>query len=154
MDAINQSGAKQAIVLPNNSNIFMAADQAVEAADVPTVIVHSKSISQGMTAMLGFEPDHTNEENQKAMEENLTTVTGGEVTHAVRDSHVDGFDIKKNDFMGLIDGKIAVVGKTLQETAKQMVAKMLDEDSEIVTIIYGPTPMKLKPIRCLRRLAT
>ncbi len=154
VDAINQSGAKQAIVLPNNSNIFMAADQAVEAADVPTVIVHSKSISQGMTAMLGFEPDHTNEENQKAMEENLTTVTGGEVTHAVRDSHVDGFDIKKNDFMGLIDGKIAVVGKTLQETAKQMVAKMLDEDSEIVTIIYGPTPMKLKPIRCLRRLAT
>ncbi|KRL76459.1 dihydroxyacetone kinase-like protein [Secundilactobacillus paracollinoides DSM 15502 = JCM 11969] len=137
VDAINQSGAKQAIVLPNNSNIFMAADQAVEAADVPTVIVHSKSISQGMTAMLGFEPDHTNEENQKAMEENLTTVTGGEVTHAVRDSHVDGFDIKKNDFMGLIDGKIAVVGKTLQETAKQMVAKMLDEDSEIVTIIYG-----------------
>lgn len=137
VDAINQSGAKQAIVLPNNSNIFMAADQAVEAADVPTVIVHSKSISQGMTAMLGFEPDHTNEENQKAMEENLTTVTGGEVTHAVRDSHVDGFDIKKNDFMGLIDGKIAVVGETLQETAKQMVAKMLDEDSEIVTIIYG-----------------
>lgn len=137
VDAINQSGAKQAIVLPNNSNIFMAADQAVDAADVPTVIVHSKSISQGMTAMLGFEPDHTIDENQAAMEENLTTVTGGEVTHAVRDSHVDGFNIKKNDFMGLIDGKIAVVGKTLQDTAKQMVAKMLNEDSEIVTIIYG-----------------
>ncbi|KZL41199.1 DAK2 domain-containing protein [Secundilactobacillus collinoides] len=137
VDAINQSGAKQAIVLPNNGNIFMAADQAVDAADVPTVIVHSKSISQGMTAMLGFEPDHTIDENQAAMEENLTTVTGGEVTHAVRDSHVDGFNIKKNDFMGLIDGKIAVVGKTLQDTAKQMVAKMLNEDSEIVTIIYG-----------------
>lgn len=137
VDAINQSGAKQAIVLPNNGNIFMAAEQAVDAADVPTVIVHSKSISQGMTAMLGFEPDHTIDENQAAMEENLTTVTGGEVTHAVRDSHVDGFNIKKNDFMGLIDGKIAVVGKTLQDTAKQMVAKMLNEDSEIVTIIYG-----------------
>ncbi len=136
-DAIQESHAKQAIIVPNNGNIFLAAEQAVKVVDVPAVIVHSKTISQGMTAMLGFEPDHTLEENQSAMEDNLSTVKSGEVTHAIRDTQVDGFDIKKGNFMGIIDGKISVVTDNTEKAAIQMVTKMVDEDSEIVTIIYG-----------------
>lgn len=142
VDAIQASHAKQAIVLPNNGNIFLAAEQAVKVVDIPTVIVHSRSISQGMTAMLGFEPDHSLTENQGAMEDNLSTVKGGEVTHAVRDTQVDGFDIKEGNFMGIIDGKIAVVTDDTEEAAIQMVNKMLTDDSEIVTIIYGEDTTK------------
>jgi len=137
VDAINDSHAKQAIIVPNNGNIFLAAEQAVKVVDIPAVIVHSKTISQGMTALLGFEPDHTLEENQSAMEDNLSTVKSGEVTHAIRDTQIDGFDIKKGNFMGLIDGKIAIVTDNVEEAAIQMVNKMIDDDSEIVTIIYG-----------------
>ncbi len=137
VDAIQASGAKQAIVLPNNSNIFLAAEQAQKVVGVPTVIVHSRSISQGMTALLGYEAENSLADNQSAMEENLSTVKSGEVTHAVRDTTVDGFDIKEGDFMGIIDGKIAVVTADLEEAAIQMTNKMLDDDSEIVTIIYG-----------------
>lgn len=137
VDAINDSHAKQAIIVPNNGNIFLAAEQAIKVVDIPAVIVHSKTISQGMTALLGFEPDHTLEENQAAMEDNLITVKSGEVTHAIRDTQIDGFDIKKGNFMGLIDGKIAIVTDNVEEAAIQMVNKMIDDDSEIVTIIYG-----------------
>ncbi len=137
VDAIQASGAKQAIVLPNNSNIFLAAEQAQKVVGVLTVIVHSRSISQGMTALLGYEAENSLADNQSAMEENLSTVKSGEVTHAVRDTTVDGFDIKEGDFMGIIDGKIAVVTADLEEAAIQMTNKMLDDDSEIVTIIYG-----------------
>ncbi len=115
VDAIQASGAKQAIVLPNNSNIFLAAEQAQKVVGVPTVIVHSRSISQGMTALLGYEAENSLADNQSAMEENLSTVKSGEVTHAVRDTTVDGFDIKEGDFMGIIDGKIAVVTADLEE---------------------------------------
>lgn len=137
VDAIQASHAKQAIVIPNNSNIFLAAEQAVDVVDIPTVIVHSRSISQGMTAMLGYEPDHSLTDNQADMEANLSTVKSGEVTHAVRDTHVDGFEIKEGNYMGIIDGKIQVVTENLEETTVQMVNKMLDDDSEIVTVIYG-----------------
>lgn len=141
-DAIAQSHAKQAIILPNNSNIFLAAEQAVKVADIPAVIVHSRSISQGMTAMLGFEPDRELTVNQADMEANLSAVKSGEVTHAIRDTQVDGFDIKAGNFMGIIDGKISVVTNDTEEAAVQMVNKMLDDDSEIITIVYGEDTTK------------
>ncbi|PWG00909.1 DAK2 domain-containing protein [Levilactobacillus bambusae] len=137
VDAINASQAKQAIVLPNNKNIFMAAEQAADVADIPTKIVHSKSVSQGMTAMLGFEADNSFEDNAAAMADNLDTVQTGQVTNAIRDTELDGFSIKTGDFMGLVNGKIAVTGQDLNDTTIAMVKDMLDEDSEIVTVIYG-----------------
>lgn len=134
---INDSGAKKAIVLPNNKNIFLAAEQAVEVADIPTKIIHSRTISQGMAAMLEFNPDVDLEENAEAMESNLDTVKSGQVTIAVRDTKLDGREIHQDDYMGLIDGKIVNTNPKLMDATVEMVKLMLEEDSEIVTIIYG-----------------
>ncbi|NLR10684.1 MULTISPECIES: DAK2 domain-containing protein [Lactobacillaceae] len=137
VDAINDSKSKRAIVLPNNKNIFLAAEQAAKVADIPAVIVHSKTVSQGMTAMLGYNPDAKLDDNQAAMEENLAAVKSGQVTHAIRDTELDGFDIKEGNFMGIVDGTIKVTDADLLKTAVATVKAMLDDDSEIVTIIYG-----------------
>ena len=135
--AVNDSGAQQALVLPNNKNIFLAAEQAAEVADVPVKIIHSKTISQGMTAMLAFNAEADLDDNQAAMEETLSTVVSGQVTHAVRDTTIDGLEIKKDDYMGLVDGKIVITNPDRDTAALDMVKAMLDEDSELVTIIYG-----------------
>lgn len=137
VDAINASKAKRAIVLPNNKNIFLAAEQAADVADIPTVIVHAKSISQGMTAMLGYNPDAELDDNQSAMEDNLSTVKSGQVTHAIRDTELDGLTIKEGNYMGIVDGTIKATDTDLLKTTVAMVKAMLDDDSEIVTIIYG-----------------
>ncbi|GEK28096.1 hypothetical protein IV55_GL000772 [Furfurilactobacillus siliginis] len=141
-NAIKESGAKKAIVLPNNGNIFMAADQAAEVAGVPTVIVHSRSISQGMTALLAYNPDFELAENQQAMEDNLGTVKSGQVTHAIRDTTLDGIDIKNGEYMGIVDGDIKVTDPELLGAATKMVQSMLDDDSEIVTVIFGADATK------------
>ncbi|MBZ2200859.1 MAG: DAK2 domain-containing protein [Lentilactobacillus hilgardii] len=137
VNAIQETHAKQVIVLPNNKNIFLAAEQAAEVVDIPTVIVHSKTISQGITAMLGFNPENALDENQRAMEDNLPTVKSGQVTTAIRDSNIDGLEIKKDQYMGIADGKIVTVDDDLIKTAVSMVGKMLDDDSEAITIIWG-----------------
>lgn len=137
VDAINQSGAKQALVLPNNGNIFMTAEQAAEVAEIPTRVVHAKTIAQAMSALLDYNPEADLATNQENMEANVGNVASGEVTHAVRDTTIDGQDIKKNDYLGIVDGKIVETNPDLEKTAIEMVKKMLDEDSEIVTILYG-----------------
>ncbi len=137
VNAIQKTGAKRALVLPNNKNIFLAAEQAAQVAEIPTEIVHSKTISQGITAMLGFNPDNSLDENHQAMEDNLSTVKSGQVTHAIRDTNIDGFEIKKGQYMGIADGKIVVVEDKAVPAAISMVGKMLDEDSEAITIIWG-----------------
>lgn len=140
--AVNDSGAQQALVLPNNKNIFLAAEQAAEVADVPVKIIHSQTISQGMTAMLAFDAEADLDDNQAAMEETLSTVVSGQVTHAVRDTTIDGLEIKKDDYMGLVDGKIVITNPDRDTAALDMVKAMLDEDSELVTIIYGKDATK------------
>jgi len=140
--AVNASGADKALVLPNNKNIFLAAEQAAEVADIPVKIVHSKTISQGMTAMLAFNPEADLADNQAEMEDTLDTVVSGQVTHAVRDTTIDGLEIHKDDFMGLVDGKIVVTDADRQTTTVEMVKQMLDEDSELVTIFYGADATK------------
>ena len=137
VDAINNSGAKQALVLPDNGNIFMTAEQAAEVVDIPTNVVHTKTIAQAMSSLLEYNPEADLATNQQNMESNLASVASGEVTHAVRDTTIDGRDIKKDDYLGIVDGKIVESNPDLEETAIEMVKKMLDEDSEIVTILYG-----------------
>lgn len=136
-DAIAKSGAKQALVLPNNGNIFMAADQAADVSDIPVKIVHSKTISQGLTALLEYNPDASLEENHDNMEANCQNVKSGEVTIAVRDTKLNGREIKKDDYMGIVDGEITNTTPDLKEAVIEMVKSMLDEDSEVVTILYG-----------------
>ena len=104
--AVNESGTKQAIILPNNGNIFMAADQAAQVADIPTQVVHAKTIAQGMSSLLEYNPEATLEANQAAMEANLANVKSGEVTVAVRDTTIEGQTIKEGDYLGIVDAKI------------------------------------------------
>lgn len=137
VDAIAKTKKDKVIILPNNKNIFLAADQAAEVCDVDAVVVPSKTISQGMAAMLGFSKDADLEENKEAMTDELDTVISGQVTIAVRDTTIEGREIKKDDYMGIVDGNIVVTNPDRKEAAIEMVKAMLDEDSEVVTIIYG-----------------
>lgn len=135
--AVDESGAKQALLLPDNGNIFMAADQAATVAKIPTKVVHTKTIAQAMSALLEYNPEAKLAENATAMERVLQNVKSGEVTVAVRDTQIDGREIKKDDYLGIVDGKIVVTEKDVQTAAEAMVKAMLDEDSEVVTILYG-----------------
>ena len=137
VDAIAKTKKDKVIILPNNKNIFLAADQAAEVCDVDAVVVPSKTIAQGMAAMLGFSKDADLEENKEAMTDELDTVISGQVTIAVRDTTIEGREIKKDDYMGIVDGNIVVTNPGRKEAAIEMVKAMLDEDSEVVTIIYG-----------------
>lgn len=137
VDAIVKTKKDKVIILPNNKNIFLAADQAAEVCDVDAVVVPSKTIAQGMAAMLGFSKDADLEENKEAMTDELDTVISGQVTIAVRDTTIEGREIKKDDYMGIVDGNIVVTNPDRREAAIEMVKAMLDEDSEVVTIIYG-----------------
>ncbi|MDN6968310.1 DAK2 domain-containing protein [Oenococcus sp. UCMA 17063] len=137
LNAITSSKAKKAIIIPNNANIFMAASQAAEMSKIPVEIVKSKTIQQGLTAMLGFNPDADVKENAAEMTAQLVTVKSAEVTKAVRDTSIDGKSIKRGEYIGIVDGKIQANGRRLRDVAVNSVKTMLDDDSEIVTIIYG-----------------
>ena len=152
IEAIQKSGAKKAIILPNNGNIVMAAKQAAEVCDIPVGIVPTKTISQGLTAMLSFNPEASVEENVEAMSEDLDAVISGEVTRAIRDTEIDDVQIKKDDYLGIIDGQIKVDNPDLIDTTTEMIEKMLDEDSEIVTVIYGSDATKKQAEKIVSQL--
>ena len=137
MLAIQSVNAENVIILPNNKNIFMAADQAAEVSDVPTIVIPSKTISQGMTALLGFNDQVSLEENQKNMLEMLEGVTSGQVTTAVRDTSIDGVEIKKDDNLGMVEGKIVVSTPSRFDASLETLKQMIDDDTEIVTILIG-----------------
>ncbi|OZI11600.1 hypothetical protein CEW92_11580 [Bacillaceae bacterium SAS-127] len=135
--AIEEANAKKVIILPNNKNIVMAAEQAAEVVGVDAMVVPSKTVPQGMVALLAFNPEATLEENKAAMTEALAHVKTGQITFAVRDTNIDGVEIAKDDFMGLADGKIVLTNPNKIEAAKELLHHLIDEESEIVTIIYG-----------------
>ncbi|WP_057887283.1 DAK2 domain-containing protein [Companilactobacillus mindensis] len=137
VDAINKSNAKRALVLPNNGNIIMAAKQAVDLVDIPVAIVATKTISQGMTAMLSFNPEADLDENKENMEDSLDTVKSGQITQAIRDTEIDGLKITKGHYMGIVDGKILVDDADIIAGTEKMLDKMIDEDSEVITILVG-----------------
>ncbi|MGX7245088.1 DAK2 domain-containing protein [Enterococcus quebecensis] len=137
LKAVKEVNADQVIILPNNKNIFMAADQAAEVADIPVAVVPTKTISQGMTAMLAFNDHQTLEENKATMTEMIESVVSGQVTTAVRDTTIDNVEIKKDDYLGMIDGKIVVSEPDMFEASLDTLKRMIDEDTEIVTIIVG-----------------
>ena len=137
IDSIKKSGAKKAIVMPNNGNIIMAAKQAAEVSDIPVGIVPTKTISQGLTAMLSFDPDDSLDDNVANMTDALDTVVSGEVTKANRDTKINEIEIHQDDYLGIIDGEIKVAKTDIITAASSMIEKMLDEDSEIVTVMFG-----------------
>lgn len=137
LQAVEKVNAEKVILLPNNSNIFMAAQQAADNAPTEALVVPTKNISQGLTSMLAFNPAASLEENQELMSEEMTYVLNGEVTYAVRDTKIKDMNIKKNDYMGLIDGDVILSEKNLAKAAEKTVEEMISEDSELVTIIFG-----------------
>lgn len=134
IDAIN---AEKVIILPNNKNIFMAADQAAEVSELEVVVIPSKTVSQGMTAMLAFNELNDMETNKKEMSMELENVISGQITNAVRDTEIEGISIKKDDFMGIIDGEIKVSKLNRKEAALETLKMMITDESEIVTILLG-----------------
>ena len=135
--AIEAVNAKQVIILPNNKNIFMAAQSAAEVVDIPAAVVETRTVPQGFTSLLAFDPSKSLEDNVADMSASLSDVVSGSVTLAVRDTTIDGLEIHENDFLGMVDGKIIVSNPDMEATLKAAFAKMIDEDSEIVTIFVG-----------------
>ncbi|MGO2699031.1 MAG: DAK2 domain-containing protein, partial [Enterococcus faecalis] len=137
LKAIEEVNADQVIVLPNNKNIFMAADQAAEVAGIPVAVVPSKTVSQGMTAMLAFNGDQSLEDNKVAMTDMLESVVSGQITNAIRDTAIDGVEIHEGDYLGMIDGKIVLSEADKYQVTLDTLNKMISEDIEIITIIVG-----------------
>ncbi|ADU30800.1 DAK2 domain-containing protein [Evansella cellulosilytica] len=135
--AIEEANADKIILLPNNSNIIMAAEQAASVSDLDVVVVPSKSVPQGLGALLAFNPVDTLDSNKSVMQDALSGIKTGEVTYAVRDTSLNGVQIKKGDFMGIYEKDIVSTLPDVHEVAKELLNKMVDENSEIVTIIYG-----------------
>ncbi len=138
LQAIKKINAQRIIILPNNKNILMAAKQAAEVADKPVVVIPTKTIPQGLTALLNYSSDEEDLTHlEAAMQEGLAKVKTGQVTYAVRDSVFDGQPIAEGNILGIADGKIVTVTENIDETTLNLVAEMVDEESELITLFYG-----------------
>lgn len=137
VNAIRSVSAERVLILPNNKNIIMAAEQAAEILEIEAAVVPTKDVPQGMAALLAFNPAASVEENKQTMTGASKHVKSGSVTFAVRDTSIDGISIKKDDFMGISEGKIVVSDKRLESVTEELVKQLIDEDSEIVTILFG-----------------
>ena len=137
LQAINNTTAQQVVVLPNNSNIVMAANQASQLTNKPVVVVPSKFITQGIAAMMNFDPESSAEENAETMQQAAVLVHSGQITYAVRDSQFDGQEIHEGDILGLLEGTIAVVEASVQETMLKLLPQMFDDDTSLITLLYG-----------------
>ncbi|HDH4475234.1 TPA: fatty acid kinase catalytic subunit FakA [Staphylococcus aureus] len=134
---IEQSKCKRAIILPNNKNILMASEQAASIVDAGAVVIPTKSIPQGISALFQYDVDATLEENKAQMADSVNNVKSGSLTYAVRDTKIDGVEIKKDAFMGLIEDKIVSSQSDQLTTVTELLNEMLAEDSEILTVIIG-----------------
>ncbi|MGT2959357.1 hypothetical protein A9Q68_10240 [Streptococcus bovimastitidis] len=135
--AIEAVNAKNVIILPNNKNIFMAAQSAADVVDIPAAVIETKTVPQGFTSLLAFDASKSLEENVADMTASLSDVTSGSLTLAVRDTTIDGLEIHEHDYLGMVDGKILVSDSTVETAMKSTFDHMLDDDSEIVTIFVG-----------------
>ena len=137
MKAIKEVNAKNIFIFPNNKNIQLAAKQAAELAEENVFVIESKTAPQGLAAVMVYNPQASAEENFANMQEVLSAVSTLEVTHAVRDTNIEGVEIKKDEFMGIRNGKIVVSNLSLNKVLEELLEKSLDEDSEIVTLYLG-----------------
>lgn len=135
--AMENVPADNYILLPNNKNIFMAAKQAADVSEANAAVIETKTIQQGLTSMLGFNPSDDLKTNEENMTTELEFVASGQVTFAIRDTEINGLTIKKDDYMGIIDGDIKIAAKQLVEATLETINEMITDDSEIVTLIYG-----------------
>ena len=138
LNAIEKVNAKTVFILPNNKNIILAANQAASLVeDKKIIVIPTKTIPQGITALINYIPDSTPEDNEQRMSSEISMVKTGQVTYAVRDTVIDDKEIKQDDFMGIGDSGILSVGQNLEPTVMDMMKQLGDEDSAIVSIYYG-----------------
>lgn len=138
LNAIDQVNADTVFILPNNKNIVLAANQAKSLVeDKEIIVIPTKTVPQGITAIINFMPDADAKTNEETMLEEIKNVKTGQVTYAVRDTHIDDKEIHEGDIMGIGDSGILAVGKELEETTKELIAHLVDEDSELISIYYG-----------------
>ena len=137
MKAIDKIHAKNIFILPNNSNIIMAANQAKELSDKNIIVIPTKNIPQAVSALVGFNPEATVEENEANMVEALSYVKSGQVTFAVRDTVMNGIEIREGNIIGIAEKELIAAGDEVDEVAKKLVEKLVDEDSAIITLFYG-----------------
>lgn len=137
LDCINKLNADNIFVLPNNKNIIMAASQAADITDKNVIVIPSKTIPQGITAITMFNSEADLEENITTMNDAISAVTTGQITYAVRDTEMDGKEIKSGDILGLVEGKINEVGSNPYEVCNKIISNICNEDSELITILYG-----------------
>ena len=135
--AVEDANADHVIILPNNKNIIMAANQAKEISDKDVYVIPTKTIPQGVAALTAFNPQHDIEANEKALMESLSTVKSGAVTYAVRDTEIDGIDVHQGDYLGLLEGKIKVVKNDLYPLVKELIETMVDDESSSITLFFG-----------------
>ncbi|MDU1265820.1 MAG: DAK2 domain-containing protein, partial [Peptostreptococcus sp.] len=137
MNAVGAVNAEHIFILPNNSNVIMAANQAKELSDKDVYVVPTKNIPQGISSLINFEPDANPEDNMARFMESISMVKSGEVTFAVRDTIMDGIEVSEGDIIGITAKKLVDSGKDVNEVTKKLIKSMVDEDSAIVTIYYG-----------------
>ncbi|MCI9423555.1 MAG: DAK2 domain-containing protein [Dorea sp.] len=138
LNAIDQVNADCVFILPNNKNIVLAANQAKDLVEDKEIVVFpTKTVPQGITAVINFMPDASVKENEEAMLEGIRNVKSGQVTYAVRDTHIDDKEIHESDIMGIGDAGILAVGRSVEETTKDLLSQLVDEDSELISLYYG-----------------
>ena len=138
LTAIDQVNADTVFILPNNKNIVLAANQAKTLVeDKEIIVIPTKTVPQGITAIINFMPEADSKTNEEAMLEGISNVNSGQVTYAVRDTHIDDKEIHEGDIMGIGDAGIIAVGEDIEATTKEMLAELVDEDSELISLYYG-----------------
>lgn len=150
--AINRVSAKHIFILPNNKNIILTAEQVQEVVNIPVTVLPTRTIPQGLSALLAFDQSRTSEENKQKMEQSYANIRSGEVTFAVRDSKMNDLTIKEGDVLGISEGKIETVGKDLLDTSFDLLEKMITDESEIISIIYGDNLQEEKANELSQRL--
>lgn len=137
MECISELNADHIFVLPNNKNIIMSANQAAEISDKDVRVIPTTSIPQGITCVTMFNPEAEVDENETTLKEAIDMVKTGSVTYAVRDTEMDGIEIKEGNMLGLVEGKIKKVGSSYCDVAEEVLSEMIDDESELITILYG-----------------
>lgn len=152
LNCINKLNAENIFIFPNNKNIIMAANQAAELTEKNIFVVPTKTIPQGITCITLFDTEAAVEENLSAMTEAMKNVATGQITYAVRDTEMDGKAIKEGDILGLLEGKINEVGNDIYDVCEKVLANMCDEDSELITILYGEETDEAKVFELISKL--
>lgn len=148
LNAIDQVNAEHIFILPNNKNIILAANQAQTLTkDKDIIVIPTKTVPQGITAIINYMPEADVDSNIEAMKEGIENVKTGQVTYAVRDTHIDDKEIHEGDIMGIGDAGILAVGQSVEQTAKEMLSKMADEDTELISLYYGQDVLEEDAVR-------